>query len=46
MCEMYTCRKAKHIHKRQAHLLVRGYYIRTITARVRLKKNLWSWVSS
>jgi hypothetical protein len=23
MCEMYTWRKAKHIHKRQTHLLVR-----------------------
>jgi hypothetical protein len=23
MCDMYTWRKAKHIHKRQTHLLVR-----------------------
>jgi hypothetical protein len=41
-----TWRKAKHIHKRQIHLLV----IENVTERLLLqefswKKNLWSWVS-
>jgi hypothetical protein len=39
MCERYVhLTKAKHIHKRQIHLLVRGSYVRTITARAQLKK--------
>jgi hypothetical protein len=38
MCQMNMWRKSKHIHNRQAHLLVRerGRYVRTYTARVQL----------
>jgi hypothetical protein len=35
-------RKAKHIHKRHPSSRQRGCYIRTMTARVQLQKNLWS----
>jgi hypothetical protein len=41
MCDTCTRQKAKHIHKRQIHLLVReDVYIRTMIARAQLKKNL------
>jgi hypothetical protein len=39
-CDTYTWRKAKRIHNRQTHILVREEvrYMRTITAKVQLKK--------
>jgi hypothetical protein len=39
MCDMYTSQKAKHIHKKQTHLLVReNVALRTTTATVQLQK--------
>jgi hypothetical protein len=41
MCDTYTWRKASHTHKEQTHRLVREGYIRTMTARVQLKKEMF-----